>query len=324
MKTKSKALTVISDYKAVFLLIALIIIGGCSSDKFLSVKNATNILQQIAPNGIVAVGLTLVAITGGFDMSVGSVMSLTGVIMMMALKAEMPLPVAIFLGLLIGIATGFLNGILVAAVGINPFITTLATQILVKGIALGITDTYPVKVWNNTLAQFSLGKLGFMPYAFIVVIVEAAIYQIFLKRTRAGHNIYVCGSNQEAGWSAGINITKTLVIAYTICGFSASIGGVFLASKLGAGSPVAGGDAALLTMTAFIIGGNSISGSKANMLKTIIGVLILGIMNNVMNMMGTMSYLQTMIRGLIVIIVIAMDAEGVKRYLEKIRGLKKV
>lgn len=115
-----------------------------------------------SPNGIVAVGLTLVAITGGFDMSVGSVMSLTGVIMMMALKAEMPLPVATFLGLLIGIATGFLNGVLVAVVGINPFITTLATQILVKGIALGITDTYPVKVWNNTLAQFSLGKLGFI------------------------------------------------------------------------------------------------------------------------------------------------------------------
>ena len=311
------------EYKALFLLLLLAIIASGYSGKFASVKNFTNILQQIAPNGIAAIGLTLVVITGGFDMSIGSVMSLTGVISMMCMRDGVGIVPAMLVGLSIGLAVGLLNGFLVAGIGINPFITTLATQTLVKGIALGITDTYPITVWNEGFATLSLGKIGSLPYSFAAVIVLAILFELYLKRTRSGHNIYICGSNREAGWSAGVNINKTLITAYAICGVTASVGGLFLASKLGSGSPVVGGDSALIAMTAIIIGGNDLNGSKANMLRTIIGILILGVLNNMMNLMGTMSYFQTLLRGVIVICVIAMDADGAKYLIAKIKALPK-
>ncbi len=307
------------QYKSIFLLLLLIFIGLSSNKSFATLGNVTNILQQIAPVGIAAVGLTLVAITGGFDMSIGSVMSLTGVITMMGIRDGISVGLSIGLGLLIGLGAGFLNGVLIALVGINPFISTLATQILIKGIALGITNTYPITLWNKTFGALAMGRLGFLPYSFLTVIILAIVYEVYLKKTRSGHYIYIAGSNREAGWSAGINMNRTLILAHTICGVTASIGGIFLASKLGSGSPVVAGDASLTAMTAIIIGGNKLTGSKANMLRTIIGVLILGILNNMMNLMGTMSYYQTLIRGAIVIFVIAMDAEAVKSILARVK-----
>jgi ribose/xylose/arabinose/galactoside ABC-type transport system permease subunit len=297
----------------VFLLILMIAVAVQMSGKFATVRNATNILQQIAPNGIVAVGLTLVSITGGLDMSTGSVMALTGVITMMQLKSGSSLPIAILSGSMVGVLTGFVNGVFVGKVKISPFIMTLATQTLVRGIALGITDTYPVSLWHPGFAQLSMGKVGFVPYSFAAMLILAILSEFFLKLTKPGHNIYVCGSNQDAGYSAGINMEGTQILAYTLCGLTASIAGIFLASKLGSGSPVVAGDASLLAMTAIIIGGNKLGGSKANLLRTTIGVLVLGVLNNMMNLLGTMSYIQTIIKGLIVVVAIGADAAGVRR-----------
>lgn len=296
-----------------FLLILMIAVAVQMSGKFATVRNATNILQQIAPNGIVAVGLTLVSITGGLDMSTGSVMALTGVITMMQLKSGSSLPIAILSGLMVGVLTGFVNGVFVGKVKISPFIMTLATQTLVRGIALGITDTYPVSLWHPGFAQLSMGKVGFVPYSFAAMLILAILSEFFLKLTKPGHNIYVCGSNQDAGYSAGINMEGTQILAYTLCGLTASIAGIFLASKLGSGSPVVADDASLLAMTAIIIGGNKLGGSKANLLRTTIGVLVLGVLNNMMNLLGTMSYIQTIIKGLIVVVAIGADAAGVRR-----------
>lgn len=307
------------EYYSILLLLMMIIIASVCSPGYLSSRNVTNILQQIAPTGIAAVGMTLVTITGGFDMSIGAVMSLTGVLTMMSMKGGIPLAAAMMIGLLVGLLAGLLNGFLVAVVGINPFITTLATQTLIKGIALGITDTYPVTLWNDTFAQLSLGKMGLIPYSFFMVIVLAILYEFYLRKTKNGHYIFICGSNPDAGWSAGINITKVMIITYVICGVTASIGGLFLASKLGAGSPVVGGEAALTAMTAIIIGGNSLTGNKSNMGRTIIGILIIGVLNNMMNLMGTVSYIQTLLRGVIVIVVIGVEAEGVKRYIAQMK-----
>lgn len=296
-----------------FLLILMIAVAVQMSGKFATVRNATNILQQIAPNGIVAVGLTLVSITGGLDMSTGSVMALTGVITMMQLKSGSSLPIAILSGSMVGVLTGFVNGVFVGKVKISPFIMTLATQTLVRGIALGITDTYPVSLWHPGFAQLSMGKVGFVPYSFAAMLILAILSEFFLKLTKPGHNIYVCGSNQDAGYSAGINMEGTQILAYTLCGLTASIAGIFVASKLGSGSPVVAGDASLLAMTAIIIGGNKLGGSKANLLRTTIGVLVLGVLNNMMNLLGTMSYIQTIIKGLIVVVAIGADAAGVRR-----------
>ncbi len=316
---RSKAGIGILKNKAVYLLLMMCIVSCLTSDKFITGKNFTNILQQVSSNGIAATGLTLVTITGGFDMSIGSVMSLSGVLAMMQLEMGASLATALLVGLAVGLITGLANGIFIAYVGINPFITTLATQTLVRGIALGITDTYPITLWHPVFGNFALGCVGMIPYSFIVVLVLAGVFELFLRKTRTGHNIYVCGSNMELGFSQGLNMKRTLVLSYMICGLTASLAGLFLASKLGSGSPVVAEDTTLLAMIAIIIGGNGLS-SRANLGKTLIGILILGILNNMMNLWGTMSYFQTIIKGVIIVIVIAADAEGVQELLTRVRG----
>jgi ribose/xylose/arabinose/galactoside ABC-type transport system permease subunit len=302
--------------KAIFLLLGIVILAMFSSEKFTRPINLTNVLQQVSPNGIVAVGLTMVVITGGFDMSVGSVMALTGVITMMVLKSGGALVTAICLGLLTGLGTGFLNGIFIGVVGITPFIATLGTMTLVRGIAHGITEAHPVTMNHKIFASFAMDSLGLIPWSFIVFILLALGTAFFLRRTRIGHRIYIYGSNREAGYAAGLNMTATLILTYTLCGLLASVAGIFLASKIGAGSPVISEDACLLGMTAIIIGGNKLSGSRATMTCTVIGVLTLGVLNNIMNLMRTMAYFQTIIKGLLVVTAMAIDAPGVHKYLE--------
>jgi ribose/xylose/arabinose/galactoside ABC-type transport system permease subunit len=308
-----------SRNKSLFLLLGIIALAALSSGKFATSRNLTNVLQQIAPNGIIAVGLTLVVITGGFDMSVGSIMSLTGVITMMMLKGGAGMGPAIGLGLTVGLAVGCLNGFLIGVVGITPFIATLGTMTLVRGIAHGITGAHPVTFVHETFSQLAMGKAGIVPYSFLTFIALAVIFGLFLRYTRAGHNIYIYGSNHEAGYSAGINMTGILAMTYILCGLMASAAGIFLASKIGAGSPVVSEDACLLGMTAIIIGGNKLGGSRATLLCTVIGILTLGILNNIMNLMRTMAYFQTIIKGLLVVLAMAIDAPGVHKYLRLIK-----
>jgi ribose/xylose/arabinose/galactoside ABC-type transport system permease subunit len=315
LPAKNPVFGYLAQNKAVFLLVGIVILAAFSSEKFTRPINLTNVLQQVAPNGIVAVGLTMVVITGGFDMSVGSVMALTGVITMMVLKSGGALITAICLGLLTGLGTGFLNGIFIGVVGITPFIATLGTMTLVRGLAHGITEAHPVTMNHKIFAHFAMDSLGLVPWSFIVFILLAAGTAFFLRRTRIGHQIYIYGSSREAGYAAGLNMTATLILTYTLCGLLASAAGIFLASKVGAGSPVISEDACLLGMTAIIIGGNKLSGSRATMTCTIIGVLTLGVLNNIMNLMRTMAYFQTIIKGLLVVMAMAIDAPGVHKYL---------
>ena len=305
--------------KSLFLLAGLVILAVITSRRFASVSNVTNIAQQISPNGIIAIGLTLVVITGGFDMSVGSIMSLTGIVVMMMLKEGSALVPALGSGMLVGICAGLLNGFFVGVVGITPFITTLGTMTLIRGIAMGITDAHPVTLWHEGFSRFAMGQAGIVPYSFLTFIVLTLLLALFLRYTRTGHNIFIYGSNREAGYIAGINMTGTLIVTYTLCGLMASVAGIFLASKIGAGSPVIGEDACLLGMTALIIGGNKLTNSRASLLMTVTGVLILGILNNLMNLLRTMAYAQIIIKGALVVAAMGIDAPGVNRYLEYFR-----
>jgi len=311
---KPKSLKNFLQYKSFILLAMLIFLASLLDKTFTTSANITNILQQIASNGIVSVGMTLVILTGGFDMSVGSTMALTGIVIMLMLKAGSNLFLAILCGVFVGVLTGLANGLLISKVKLSPFIATLATSTLSRGISFGVTNHRPVSVWNETFYQLATGSIGLIPISFLLFIVLAILTQIFISRTKLGHNIYIYGSNKEVGYAAGLNMDRTLILTYTISGFLASIGGLFLSSKLGTGSPVMAEDVALVCTTAVIIGGNRFHGnisSVKSMLRTVIGIFILGVLNNMLNLLGTMSYIQIIIRGLLVIIVIAVDS-GVK------------
>ncbi len=296
----------LADNRAFLLLVALILIAVIAVPRFAIVENVSNIMQQISVNGIVAVGMTLVIITGGFDLSVGSVMALAGVITMKLM--DNGVAVAILAGALVGFVVGLLNGTLIEVAGINPFIATLGMMGVARGLVMGMTDARPVSVWNESFAQLSLGALGPIPFPLIFMVLYTIILELFIKKTRAGHNIFVYGSNREAGFLGGINMKITLIIAYALCGLSASIAGLFLASRLGTGSPIIANDAALVAIASVVLGGTSLAGGKGDVVRTLVGVLILGILMNAMNLLEIQSYYQTVIKGILVVAVVLQDS----------------
>jgi ribose transport system permease protein len=316
---KKTLLKVLSQSTSIIFLFVIMAIASVLDDTFTTTANATNVLQQIVSTGIVTIGLSIVNITGGFDISVGATMALTGVITMMLMKYGVNVAIAMTCGLLIGLLVGFCNGFLIGKVQLNPFVATLSISLLVRGVALGITDARPISVWNDTFGALAYNKIGFLPFSFLILVLLAVLAEFFIKQTKTGHNISIYGSNKEAGFSAGINMDRTVILTYTICGLLASVGGFFLASKLGTGSPIIGDEVPLIGTAAIIIGGNKLGG-KTNMFRSIIGVVILGILNNMLNLLGTMSYFQIVARGLLVVLVIASSSEGIKEIVARVKN----
>lgn len=309
MKTR---LINMEQYRSLILLIVIVVFAIFAHPMFLTDKNLINLLMQISVNGIVAVGMTLVIITGGFDLSVGSVMAMSGVIAMKALPAGI-VP-AVLAGLAVGVVVGCINGGLIAYVGINPFIATLGSMAFVRGLALGLTDSRPISYVN--MDYINMG-LSFLPVVVCALLI--AVMEFYIRQTRSGHNIYIYGSNREAGFLAGIDMRKTLFITYFLCSVTASIAGIFLSARLGTGSPVIAEDAALLAIAAVILGGTSLTGGSGGVLRTLTGILILGVLTNIMNLIGVTSYLQIVIKGLLVVAVVALDAPALKKSALKVR-----
>ena len=284
------------------MLAAFILFALFASPKFATIGNMTNLIKQMPVNGIVAIGMTIVIITGGFDLSVGSVMALAGVVTMAVLPNGAPL--AILAGVGVGVAIGIFNGTIIAYFGINPFIATLGAMAFVRGIALGSTDSRPIPCGNIDFINYV--GLSFAAAIFMVMLILAM--QFFLKLTRSGHNIYIFGSNKEAGFTAGVNMKRTQMTAYVLCSICASFAGIFLSARLGTGSPIIANDAALLAITAVILGGTSLAGGSGSVVRTLTGILILGILTNILNLIGVTTYFQTLIKGLLVVSVVALEA----------------
>ena len=288
-------------FRSFVMLAAIVVFAMFASPRFATAGNLMNLLTRIHVNGIVAVGMTIVIITGGFDLSVGSVMAFAGIVVMAVLPAGI-VP-AMLAGICVGAAVGALNGAIIAYFGINPFITTLGTMAFVRGLALGVTNARPVPCVN---VDFIMMGMSVGPAIFMFVLIAAM--QFYLGYTRGGHNIYIFGSNKEAGFTAGIDMKRTQMKAYLLCSVCASFAGIFLSARLGTGSPVIANDAALLAITAVILGGTSLSGGGGSVVRTLIGILILEILTNILNLIGVTTYFQTLIKGLLVVGVVALEA----------------
>jgi ribose/xylose/arabinose/galactoside ABC-type transport system permease subunit len=232
------------------------------------------------------------------------------------------LVVAIVVGVLVGIIVGLINGALIAYMGVNPFIASLGMMAIVRGLVMGITDARPISEWNESFSFLGTKSVGIIPLSTIFLIVLIIGAELFLRHTRRGRYIYVYGSNSEAGYLAGINMKSVLLTAYIFCGATAAIAGIWLAARLNTGSPVIADDAALIAITAVILGGTSLTGGSGSVLKTAIGIMILGLMSNLMNLMEVASYYQILTKGLLVVIVVAFDAPGLKKLLKKISNKK--
>ncbi len=283
---------------------------------FLAQTNLINILQQVVTYSIIGYGLTFCLICGGTDLSAGASMALSGIIVVTLLTRGIPLWICIPLCLAMGIATGVINGFTIEILGVVPFIATLGTQWVYRGMANLLVNGAPVYTTNIPSQQvqdafyvLGGGRLpGGLPYSVIITLVYGAMLAVLLSKTRVGRQIYACGSNLEAAKLSGINAVRTRMFAYCVSGFSAAICGILVASRISSAQPTAGQGYELEAIAAAVLGGVSNNGGEGTILNTIIGALIMGVLRNGLNLNGVNSFTQQIIIGLILVGACAVEA----------------
>ncbi len=292
---------------AFYPLVGLIVVTLCmifASDKFLTPANLENIARQVSINAIIAVGMTCVILTGGIDLSVGPVMALSGTLTAALLVAGVPGPIAIMAGLLLGAAFGIGNGIFVAYLKMPPIIVTLATMGIARGLGLMYTNGYPVSGLPEWFSFFGRGEfLGIQIPILAMVLVYIAAF-ILLQHTPIGRYIYAIGGNEEAVRLSGVRAPRYKLLVYGISGLTAAVAGLLLTSRLMSGQPNAGVSFELDAIAAVVLGGAAIAGGRGAILGTLVGAMLLGVLNNGLNLMSVSPYVQSVIKGAIILLAI--------------------
>lgn len=299
----------LADQIPVLVLIVLCLFSALMSDRFVSSVNISNVLLQASVLAVVTIGMTYVVIGGGFDLSVGSVVALAGCV-----AAEVMLSAGLLVGVLAGtasgVAVGLVNGYVIARIGVSPFITTLGTMVLVRGIVLLMTGGSPV-VGDEGLPQafvdFGTGRLHGVPYLVIAAVLAFLLFAWMLHRTAFGTRVFAIGGNREAAFLSGLSVNRVTICAYVICGLTAALAGVMLAARLQSGQPTAGEFYELTVIAAVVLGGASLHGGEGKLYKSMVGVLIMTILANSLNLMGVDSYWQRVAMGLVIILAAAAD-----------------
>lgn len=286
-----------------FAVMVLILAASFASEVFLTDRNFTSISRQIVTNGLLSLGMLLVILTGGIDLSVGSVLAFAG-LLATGLQAHMPFPVAILVALVMGLAVGFFNGYVIARFRLQPFIVTLATMGSLRGLLYMYADTpqYPVDPLFRSL--LGGGFIGPLPVPTLILLVALPVAWFYLSHTISGRAIYAIGVNEEAVRLAGINVRKHIIAAYMASGFLASLAGVLLASRLGIAQPSVGAGYELDAIAAVVIGGGILGGGGGSVPGVFGGVVALAVVDNVLNLFNVESYYQQFLKGLIILVAV--------------------
>ena len=273
-----------------------------------------NILRQTSVNAVIAAGMTFVILTGGIDLSVGSILGISGAVCASILVSGQNVVIAVLAALVVGAVVGFLNGFIISKGKLQPFIATLATMTVLKGLTLVYTNGNPITLGSNELAM-SFGKigggtiLGIPTPAMIMILVFMVCYYI-LHNTKMGRYTYALGSNEEATKLSGLNTDKIKIWVYTISGILASIAGIIITSRLYSAQPTAGSGYELDAIAAVVLGGTSLNGGKGKITGTIIGALIIGVLSNALNILDVSSYYQTMVKGAVILLAVLLDRKS--------------
>ncbi|MGE4454586.1 MAG: ABC transporter permease [Sphaerochaeta sp.] len=290
-------------------LIVLCVIISILSPRFLTVANLTNVLSQATVSAIISVGEFLAILTAGIDLSIGSILAIS--IMMLGIfgvNMQMNPIMAILLALAVGTLIGFFNGILLTKLRLpHPFISTMGTKMIARGLALAVTAAQPISGFAPSIQYFGSGSLGPVPASVILVAVVYGIMFIFMTRTSTGRHIYAVGGNVEASRLSGINVHRVLLIVYSLSGFFAALAGLLLVGRVNAAYPLAGTDYETDAIAAVIIGGASFSGGVGKILNTVIGVLIIAVLRNGLNLLNVNSAYQTVAIGVVIILAVYLD-----------------
>ena len=287
-------------------LIIIIIFLSILSDAFLTTRNLLNVLRQASIVGSVAIGMTFVLITGAFDLSVGATMGFVGVIVI-SLQPIIGVWPAIIVALLSGALIGLINGVIVSKLRVNPFITTLGMMGIIRGLILITAKGRTIYSKSEIFGKIGSGYFGKIPMPVIIFGFFIIFFGFILSKTMYGRYVYAVGGNPEASIHSGINVTFYKLTVFILAGFCAAIGGIILASRLMSVSPSAGSGYELDAIAAVIIGGTSISGGEGNMWRTGVGIIVLVIISNGLNILNVNEYAQLVVKGLIIITAVAID-----------------
>lgn len=293
----------------VIALVVLCVIATILSTRFLSPININNVLMQGAVMTVIAIGMTYVIVCGGFDLSVGSVVALSGCISAMVMLEFGILP-GVIAGVAVGAAVGFLNGVIVTRLDVNPFIATLGTMVIFRGATFLITGGRPV-VGDEGLPipflDFATERLLGIPYLVLFPVAVFIVFHWLLHRTAYGVRVFATGGNTEAAFLAGINVVKIRTSAYVWCGTLAGVGGVMLCSRLQSGQPTAGIFYELTAIAAVVLGGASLFGGEGKLYKSVVGVFIMVVLANALNLANVHSYWQQVAVGVVIVAAAAAD-----------------
>lgn len=316
MKKNNKAVLALLNYGIIVAFLVMIIIFAIASPNFLTANTMFTILKQVAITGIVSIGMTLVLLTGGIDLSVGSIAGVTAVTAAICLKNfELPIFLTCIIGLLLAVIYGAISGICVTKLNMPPFIATLGVQTSLRGLAYIVTGGLPVYGFTKAFSAFAQGTIAGVPYPVILTIVLFIVFIIALSRTTIGRYLYGVGGNEEASRLSGINVTAIKVMAYSISGLLAGVAGLVLLSRTASGQPSAGNGYEMDAITAAVIGGVSLSGGEGRLPMVIIGVLLMGTLGTGMIMCGINDYVQQLVKGIVLIAAVAYS-----QFSQKIRN----
>lgn len=290
-----------------FVLICLTL--SLITPKFLTVSNWTIIITQVSINALLAFGVTFVIITGGIDLSLGSMVAVTGIVAsLLAHPDDYPVVVPVMAGLLAGLGMGAFNGTIITKSKVPPFIVTLGTMTIGRGLALILSKGRPISNLSDSFNFIGGGAVWGIPFPIIVLVVAFAVCSVVLKKTVLGRYIYAVGGNEQAAKASGIRVNKVKMAVYTICGGLAALAGILLTSRINTGQPNAGAGFELDAIAAAIIGGTSTSGGTGTMTGTLIGALLIGVISNGLDLLNVTSYYQQVVMGAIIIGAVVLDS----------------
>jgi ribose/xylose/arabinose/galactoside ABC-type transport system permease subunit len=274
---------------------------------FLTVSNLLNIAQQTSINAIVAVGMTFVILSGGIDLSVGSIVAVAGVVLGTLLQQGQPLPIAMAASIGVGVACGAANGALVSWGRLPPFIVTLGMMSVARGAALVLTEARPVSGFDAGFRSLATGSIAFVPAPVVVMILVYAVAHLVLTRTTFGRYVYAIGGNEEAARLSGVNVRAHKTAVYGVSGLTSAVAAIILTARLNSAQPIAGMMYELDAIAATVIGGTSLMGGEGSLGGTLVGALIMGVLRNGLNLLGVSSFLQQIVIGGVIVGAVLVD-----------------
>ena len=306
-ETKKRLINQINIYRSVLILLVICIFATFLSQSFLSVSNLFNVFKQVTVAGIIGCGMTFVILTGGIDLSVGSILGFAGVVASGVLASTGNTFLAVFTAVAIGITCGIVNGFFISQCGIPPFIATLGMMTLLRGCVLIYTKGSPIPVKIDSYKFIGKGTVLGVPVPVIILIGLFLLAHYILTQTRFGRSIYAFGGNREAARLSGISVKKTEWMAYIINGFLSGIAAVVLTARLGSAQSTSGQGIEMDAIAAVILGGTSLSGGTGFVLPTVVGAMIMGIIDNILTLMNVNPHATNIVKGAVVLIAVLVD-----------------